>query len=70
MLINMVNGTVKWFSDLKGVGFISQESGDDVFVHHSSIKCKGSKTLFAGDKVEFEIDEDRKGLRAERVIKV
>ena len=70
MLINMVNGTVKWFSDLKGVGFISQESGDDVFVHHSSIKDKGSKTLFAGDKVEFEIDEDRKGLRAERVIKV
>jgi CspA family cold shock protein len=62
MLINMVNGTVKWFSDLKGVGFISQESGDDVFVHHSSIKCKGFKTLFAGDKVEFEIDEDRKGL--------
>jgi len=70
MLINMVNGTVKWFSDLKGVGFISQESGDDVFVHHFSIKCKGFKTLFAGDKVEFEIDEDRKGLRAERVIKV
>jgi CspA family cold shock protein len=66
----MVNGTVKWFSDLKGVGFISQESGDDVFVHHSSIQCKGFKTLFAGDKVEFEIDEDRKGLRAERVIKV
>ena len=41
----MVNGTIKWFSDLKGVGFISQESGDDVFVHHSSIKCKGFKTL-------------------------
>ncbi len=66
----MVNGTVKWFSDLKGVGFISQENGDDVFVHHSSIRCKGFKTLFAGDKVEFEIDEDRKGSRASIVVKV
>ena len=66
----MVNGIVKWFSDLKGVGFISQENGDDVFVHHSSIRCKGFKTLFAGDKVEFEIDEDRKGSRASIVVKV
>ena len=66
----MVNGIVKWFSDIKGVGFISQKSGDDVFVHHSSIQCKGFKTLFAGDKVEFEIDEDRKGSRASIVVKV
>ena len=66
----MVNGIVKWFSDIKGVGFISQENGDDVFVHHSSIKCKGFKTLFAGDKVEFEIDEDRKGTRAAKVVKL
>jgi len=66
----MVNGIVKWFSDIKGVGFISQEKGDDVFVHHSSIRCKGFKTLFAGDKVEFEIDEDRKGSRASIVVKV
>jgi len=66
----MVNGIVKWFSDRKGVGFISQENGDDVFVHHSSIRCKGFKTLFAGDKVEFEIDEDRKGSRASIVVKV
>jgi CspA family cold shock protein len=66
----MVNGIVKWFSDIKGVGFISQENGDDVFVHHSSIRCKGFKTLFAGDKVEFEIDEDRKGSRAAKVIKL
>ncbi len=66
----MVNGTVKWFSDKKGVGFISQENGDDVFVRHSSIQCKGVKTLFAGDKVEFEIDEDQKGAKASIVIKV
>ena len=66
----MVNGIVKWFSDRKGVGFISQENGDDVFVHHSSIRCKGFKTLFAGDKVEFEIDEDRKGTRAAKVVKL
>ncbi len=66
----MVNGTVKWFSDKKGVGFISQESGDDVFVRHSSIQCKGVKTLFAGDKVEFEIDEEQEGSKASIVIKV
>lgn len=66
----MVNGIVKWFSDLKGVGFISQENGDDVFVHHSSIQCKGFKTLFAGDKVKFEIEERQKGSRAAKVVKV
>lgn len=66
----MVNGTVKWFNDRKGVGFISQENGDDVFVRHSSIRCKGVKTLFAGDKVEFEIEEGQKGSRASIVIKV
>jgi cold shock protein len=55
MLISMVNGIVKWFNGRKGVGFISQENGDDVFVHHSSIQCEGFKTLFAGDYVEFEI---------------
>jgi len=70
VLINMVNGIVKWFSDIKGVGFISQENGDDVFVHHSSIKCKGFKTLFAGDKVEFEIEEGQKSSRASKVVKV
>jgi CspA family cold shock protein len=69
-LISMVNGTVKWFSDLKGVGFISQKNGDDVFVHHSSIRCKGFKTLFAGDKVAFEIEEHQKGFRAANVVKV
>ncbi len=66
----MVNGIVKWFSDIKGVGFISQEDGDDVFVRHSSIQCKGVKTLFAGDKVTFEIEEGQKGAKASIVIKV
>ena len=66
----MANGIVKWFSDKKGVGFISQENGDDVFVRHSSIQCKGVKTLFAGDKVEFEIDEEQEGSKASIVIKV
>jgi CspA family cold shock protein len=63
-------GRVKWFNDENAFGFISQENGDDVFVHHSSIRCKGFKTLFAGDKVEFEIDEERKGSRASIVVKV
>jgi CspA family cold shock protein len=66
----MINGTVKWFSDRKGVGFISQENGDDVFVHHSSIQCQGFKTLFAGDKVEFEIEDGLKGVRAGKVVKL
>ncbi len=66
----MVNGIVKWFNDIKGVGFISQERGDDVFVHHSSIQCKGFKTLFAGEKVEFEIEERQKCSRAAKVVKV
>ncbi|MHC4270588.1 MAG: cold shock domain-containing protein [Planctomycetota bacterium] len=66
----MVNGTVKWFSDRKGVGFISQENGDDIFVHHSSIQYQGFKTLFAGDKVEFEIEERQKSFRAGKVVKL
>ena len=70
MLISMVNGIVKWFNDKKGVGFISQENGEDVFVHHSSIQCQGFKTLFAGDKVEFKIEERQNGSRAIKVIKV
>ncbi len=70
MLISMVNGIVKWFNDKKGVGYISQENGDDVFVHHSSIQCQGFKTLFAGDKVEFKIEERQNGSRAVKIIKV
>ncbi len=66
----MVNGIVKWFNDKKGVGFISQENGNDVFVRHSAIQCEGFKTLFAGDKVEFEIEEGQKGSRASKVVKL
>jgi cold-shock DNA-binding protein family len=66
----MVNRIVKWFSNIKSVGFISQENGDDVFVHHSSIQSNGFKTLFAGDKVEFEIEELKKGSGVAKVVKL
>ena len=63
-------GRVKWFNDRKGFGFIGQESGDDVFVHHSAIQMEGFKTLYEGDKVEFDLIEDSKGLKADKVVKL
>ena len=66
----MPTGTVKWFNDSKGFGFIGQESGDDVFVHHSAIQMEGFKTLYEGDAVEFELIEDSKGLKADKVVKL
>jgi len=66
----MPNGTVKWFNDSKGFGFISQEDGDDVFVHHTSIQSDGFKSLSEGDNVEFEIVKDEKGLKASNVVKL
>ena len=57
----MVDGTVKWFSDSKGYGFIEQEDGPDVFVHHSGINSTGFKTLNEGDRVTFEIEQGQKG---------
>ena len=63
-------GHVKWFNDRKGFGFIGQESGDDVFVHHSAIQGEGFKTLYEGEEVEFEIIEDSKGLKADKVVKL
>ena len=66
----MPTGTVKWFNDSKGFGFIGQESGDDVFVHHSAIQMEGFKTLYEGDAVEFELIEDAKGLKADKVVKL
>ena len=67
----MANGTVKWFNDSKGYGFIQQESGgDDVFVHFSAIEGSGFKTLAEGDRVTFEIQQGPKGLQAANVMKV
>lgn len=64
----MPQGTVKWFSDQKGYGFISYEGGDDVFVHHSAIQMEGFKTLSEGQAVEFEIEEGPKGAQAANVV--
>ena len=63
-------GTVKWFSDQKGFGFITQENGPDVFVHHSAIQGDGFKTLAENDRVSFEAVEGEKGLKAENVVKL
>ena len=57
----MANGIVKWFSDKKGYGFIEQEEGPDVFVHHSNINATGFKSLNEGDRVTFEIEDGKKG---------
>ncbi|HET6438343.1 MAG TPA: cold-shock protein [Anaeromyxobacter sp.] len=63
----MANGTVKWFNDAKGYGFISQEGGEDVFVHHTEIQMDGFRTLKEGDRVEFEVTKGPKGLQAANV---
>jgi CspA family cold shock protein len=64
---SMVKGTVKWFNDKKGFGFLSREDGDDVFVHHTSIQGEGFKTLREGQEVEFEVQEGPKGPQAVNV---
>lgn len=66
----MSNGTVKWFNAEKGYGFISQESGDDVFVHFSAIAGEGFKTLEEGQKVSFDIEEGPRGAQASNVVKL
>jgi CspA family cold shock protein len=66
----MANGSVKWFNDKKGFGFISQDNGDDVFVHQTSIQGEGFRTLAEGDKVEFEVMKDQKGFKATNVVKL
>ena len=63
-------GTVKWFNDSKGYGFISRESGDDVFVHHTAIEGTGHKSLNEGDRIEFEVARGPKGLQAQSVVKL
>ena len=59
-----ITGTVKWFNNTKGFGFISQENGPDVFVHYSKISSEGYKTLNEGQKVEFSVEQGAKGLQA------
>ena len=65
----MAQGNVKWFNDAKGYGFISQEDGEDVFVHFSAIQAQGFKSLAEGDRVEFEVTRGPKGLQAANVRK-
>jgi CspA family cold shock protein len=66
----MATGTVKWFNEKKGFGFITQDSGSDVFVHYSAIKGDGFKTLTEGDKVTFEVTDGPKGPQASDVMKL
>jgi CspA family cold shock protein len=63
----MATGTVKWFNDSKGFGFIEQEDGADVFVHHSAINATGFKSLSEGDRVSFDIEQGQKGPAAANV---
>ena len=63
----MANGSVKWFDDRKGYGFIEQEDGPDVFVHHSAINATGFKSLREGDQVTFDIEQGQKGPAAANV---
>jgi cold shock protein len=66
----MAQGTVKWFNDAKGYGFIQIENGEDVFVHYSAIQSQGFKSLSEGDRVEFEVTKGPKGMQASNVRKV
>ena len=68
--MSTTTGIVKWFDEAKGFGFISQESGPDVFAHFSAIKADGFKTLAEGQKVEFTITQGQKGPQAENIVPV
>ncbi|MBI4824084.1 MAG: cold-shock protein [Nitrospirae bacterium] len=66
----MANGTVKWFNESKGFGFITQDNGTDVFAHYSAIQGGGFKTLVEGDQVSFDVVDGDKGLKAQNIVKV
>lgn len=66
----MANGTVKWFSNKKGFGFIEMEEGGDIFVHYSAIDMEGFKTIVEGDRVSFDVEESDRGPAAKNVKKI
>ena len=66
----MPQGTVKWFNDEKGFGFITQEGGEDVFVHHTAINSDGFRSLDEGQRVKFDVTQGQKGLQASNVEKL
>ena len=66
----MIEGTVKWFNDSKGFGFIEKDGGGDVFVHHTAIQAEGFKSLTEGARVQFEIIDGPKGPAAEKVVQL
>lgn len=66
----MAKGTVKWFNATKGYGFIAQENGPDIFVHHSAIQAEGYRALDVDDKVEFDVEKTPKGTQATKVVKL
>jgi len=66
----MAKGTVKWFNDQKGFGFIATDSGSDIFVHHTAIQGEGYKSLAEGQEVQFEVENGPKGEKAVNVVKL